>query len=294
MVDADKSSAMYAQRIKEIKAAIASRTTGAAGPSSSGSNAPRTRTVHGYETPEPSETSGRRISGLNPNELSSNSHIASDDRNTSFTKMPAPSPIKLQSRLRAATQAPNFDDDVAMAEADEAQMLSPSPKVHASSRSHPRGPVQMQDEDYMAAMAELEDIPADAFFSSPTATAPRSIRVEASAVRSTMGGPGPSTQQAQLARAQAIREAPAMIKPATYHPWTKEVNKKLRDIFKLPGFRHHQKEAIDATMAGRDGELKTEQRKEFSLTKTVFVLMPTGGGKSLTCKPRSEVRELIT
>jgi hypothetical protein len=28
----------------------------------------------------------------------------------------------------------------------------------------------------------------------------------------------------------------------------------LREIFKLPGFRHHQREAVDATMGGRDGE----------------------------------------
>ncbi|OAA62703.1 DNA/RNA helicase [Niveomyces insectorum RCEF 264] len=73
--------------------------------------------------------------------------------------------------------------------------------------------------------------------------------------------PGTSTTRKSANASQRSSFPPELMR----FEWSQEVRKALKDRFRMSGFRHNQLEAINATLAGKDA----------------FVLMPTGGGKSL-------------
>lgn len=68
-----------------------------------------------------------------------------------------------------------------------------------------------------------------------------------------------------VSRMPAPKKSPGRNNFWSNHAWSHEVRTVLKDRFHLRGFRPNQLEAIDATLAGKD----------------TFILMPTGGGKSL-------------
>jgi bloom syndrome protein len=156
-------------------------------------------------------------------------------------------------RRRTPTPPPIIDDvDIAMAEEEEdvpTELIpdsSPPPRPQTPPRPKTPPPrTKPRPSTKSQAIAELEDIPPDLLFSPPpqhepvtprrgvASTSTRPIRTEASASRSV--------------------HVPKPIRVEVRHPWSKEVDQKLRLVFKLSGFRLHQKEAVDETMAGKDG-----------------------------------------
>ncbi|KAI0817216.1 hypothetical protein GGR55DRAFT_619440 [Xylaria sp. FL0064] len=84
------------------------------------------------------------------------------------------------------------------------------------------------------------------------------------ALSETSGNLGARKEKSAAKKKQHTTAAPVSPRHKKF-PWYKDVKRALKDRFRMNGFRHNQLEAINATLAAKDA----------------FILMPTGGGKSL-------------
>lgn len=187
---------------------------------------------------------------------------ASDDERPSTPPPKRPvRPPRPHAAHRPPSPPPLDERDYAYAEEEEdvdtSALVPPSSPPRPPSEdlrvvTPPRKSLQIRHEiSRSAALAEMADLPVEAFFSSPTQSVPPpSVQLQPVASSSRQARPsqaGPSSQRPP--------HAPKVIKVEKKYPWTKEVTQKLKKVFKMPEFRPNQKEAIDETMAGKDGEL---------------------------------------
>lgn len=173
---------------------------------------------------------------------------------------PPPAGSSRRSRLVPASPPPDIDDfDIEEAEADITDVEELVPPSSPIRNPAPRTSRQLAPQPSVEAQAEeaLQGVDLEAFWSPSPSPSRSSSPAEITRRPARVEVPSSASMEQNSSAAQSsgsVAVTPRIHQVEKQYAWSKEVNQKLRQVFMLPNFRTHQKEAIDETMAGKDGE----------------------------------------